>query len=57
MDACQGLPPVEEAACMLQFGCDAGAVHTRLDGEEDGAAAKGAQGGRDAAAAGKAAAA
>jgi hypothetical protein len=54
MDACKGLSPEEEAACMLQFGCDAGAVHARLDGEEaaEAAAAKkaGAEAGKAAAA-------
>lgn len=33
MEACanKGLSPEEEAACFLQFGCDAGSVHAALD--------------------------
>lgn len=42
MEACKGMSPEDEAACMLQHGCDAGAVHARLDAEE---AAKAAAGG------------
>lgn len=42
MEACKGLSPEDEAACMLALGCDSKAVHQRLDGEEEeqGAAAK-----------------
>lgn len=39
MEACKNLSPEDEAACMLQHGCDAGAVHARLDGEDGVAAA------------------
>ena len=39
MEACKNLSPEDEAACMLQHGCDAGAVHARLDGEDGAAAA------------------
>lgn len=35
MEACKNLPPEDEAACMLALGCDAQAVHARLDGEEE----------------------
>jgi hypothetical protein len=32
------MTPEDEAACMLQHGCDSGAVHARLDGEQVAAA-------------------
>jgi hypothetical protein len=36
------MSPADEAACMLQHGCDAGSVHARLDGEEGGKEGAGA---------------
>ena len=34
------MPPEDEAACMLALGCDAQAVHARLDAEEEEEAKK-----------------
>ena len=40
IEACKNLPPEDEAACMLALGCDAQAVHARLDAEEEEEAKK-----------------
>ena len=40
LEACSNLPPEDEAACMLALGCDALAVHARLDAEEEEEARK-----------------
>ena len=40
IEACKNLPPADEAACMLALGCDAEAVHNRLDAEEEEEAKK-----------------
>lgn len=43
IEACKNLPPEDEAACMLALGCDAQAVHARLDAEEEAEAKKKAE--------------
>lgn len=43
IEACKNLPPEDEAACMLALGCDAKAVHARLDAEEEAEARKKAE--------------